>query len=104
MSSDWERHGVRIVRAGELDEDLLGLIAHNSRDPVERSLDLKVQVAANTRGVRLMRELVERMGLTETGAVKGRFKGAGIRPHCAERLAAVGQKLKPEWLEDVMVI
>ncbi len=53
---------IRLMRAGELDEDLLGLIANNSRDPVERSLDLKVQVAANARGVRLMRELVERMG------------------------------------------
>ncbi len=54
---------IRLVRGGELDEDLLGLIANNSRDPVERSLDLKVQVAANARGVRLMRDLVQRMGL-----------------------------------------
>lgn len=46
----------------------------------------------------------ERMGLTESGAVKGRFRGAGIRPHCAERLAAAGLKLKPEWMEDVMVV
>ena len=43
---------IRLVRGGELDEDLLALIAHNSRDPDERSLDLKVQVAANARGVR----------------------------------------------------
>jgi N-methylhydantoinase B len=55
---------IRLVRGGELDDDLLDLIAHNSRDPVERSLDLKVQVAANARGVRLMQELVRRMGLT----------------------------------------
>jgi N-methylhydantoinase B len=54
---------IRLVRGGELDEDLLALIAHNSRDPDERSLDLKVQVAANARGVRLTQELVGRMGL-----------------------------------------
>ena len=46
----------------------------------------------------------ERQGLTETGAVRGRFRGCGLRPHCADRLAAVGQKLNPAWMEDVMVI
>jgi N-methylhydantoinase B len=54
---------IRLVRGGELDEDLLVLIANNSRDPDERSLDLKVQVAANARGVGLTRDLVQRMGL-----------------------------------------
>ena len=54
---------IRLVRGGDLDEDLLALIAHNSRDPDERSLDLKVQVAANARGVSLMRDLAGRMGL-----------------------------------------
>lgn len=54
---------IRLVRAGELDEDLLALIAHNTRDPEERTLDLKVQIAANERGARLARGLVARMGL-----------------------------------------
>jgi N-methylhydantoinase B len=54
---------IRLVRGGTLDEDLLALIAHNSRDPDERSLDLKVQIAANARGVRLTQELAARMGL-----------------------------------------
>ena len=54
---------IRLVRGGVLDEDLLALIAHNSRDPDERSLDLKVQIAANARGVALTQELVGRMGL-----------------------------------------
>lgn len=54
---------IRLARAGELDEDLLGLIAHNSRDPDERALDLKVQVASNLRGVRLLQELAAQMGL-----------------------------------------
>ena len=60
---------IRLVRGGELDEDLLELIAHNSRDPEERSLDLKVQVATNVRGVSLMRDLVRRMGLAAVTAV-----------------------------------
>ncbi|MGH9472549.1 MAG: CpaF family protein [Terriglobales bacterium] len=42
----------------------------------------------------------ERQGLTETGAVRGRFHGAGLRPQCADRLAAVGQKFQPSWMED----
>ncbi|MGE0221830.1 MAG: hydantoinase B/oxoprolinase family protein [Acetobacteraceae bacterium] len=53
---------IRIVRAGELDEDLLALIAHNTRDPDERTLDLKVQIASNDRGARLARDLARRMG------------------------------------------
>jgi N-methylhydantoinase B len=60
---------IRLVRGGELDEDLLALIAHNSRDPEERSLDLKVHVATNVRGVSLMRDLVRRMGLAAVTAV-----------------------------------
>ncbi|MBV9251394.1 MAG: hydantoinase B/oxoprolinase family protein [Acetobacteraceae bacterium] len=59
---------IRIVRAGELDEDVLALIAHNTRDPQERMLDLKVQIASNLRGVRLMRELTERMGVAAVSA------------------------------------
>jgi len=53
---------IRIVRAGELDQDLLFLIAHNTRDPDERILDLKVQIASNDRGARLARALASRMG------------------------------------------
>ncbi len=53
---------IRIVRAGELDTDLLALIAHNTRDPDERTLDLRVQIASNDRGARLAKGLVARMG------------------------------------------
>jgi N-methylhydantoinase B len=53
---------IRIVRAGVLDDDLLALIAHNTRDPDERILDIKVQIATNERGARLAGELTARMG------------------------------------------
>ncbi len=46
----------------------------------------------------------ERDGLTETGMVRGRFRGAGIRPQCADRLAAVGQKFNPAWMEEVFAV
>ncbi|MGH9485924.1 MAG: CpaF family protein, partial [Terriglobales bacterium] len=53
-----------------------------------------------------MQELfrLEREGLSPTGAVRGRFRGAGIRPHCADRLAAVGQKFNPAWMEEVFAV
>jgi len=53
----------QLVRAGALDEGLLNLIAQNSREPEERALDLKVQIASNERGARLVRGLVQQMGL-----------------------------------------
>jgi len=54
---------VHIARAGTLDEDILDLICLNSRQPEERRLDLKVQVATNRRGATLTHELIGEMGL-----------------------------------------
>ena len=54
---------VRIVRAGVLDIETLDLIVHNTRDPEERALDLRVQVATNARGAQAARELVAQMGI-----------------------------------------
>ena len=54
---------IRIVRAGELDADLLNLIACNTRDPEERALDLRVQIATNGRGAEAARGLIRQMGL-----------------------------------------
>ena len=54
---------VRIVKAGELDTEMLNLIAHNTRDPEERSLDLRVQIATNERGATAARELIAQMGV-----------------------------------------
>ena len=54
---------IRIVRAGVLDTETLALIAHNTRDPEERALDLRVQVATNERGAAAARGLVAQMGI-----------------------------------------
>ncbi|WP_435310303.1 hydantoinase B/oxoprolinase family protein [Primorskyibacter sedentarius] len=53
---------IRIARSGEIDEDLLELIAHNTRDPEERLLDLRTQVGTNMRGAAMLVQLIERMG------------------------------------------
>jgi N-methylhydantoinase B len=54
---------VRIVRAGELDADLLNLVANNTREPEERILDLNVQIATNQRGAAAVEHLIRQMGL-----------------------------------------
>lgn len=54
---------VRIVRQGELDNDMMSLIIQNSREPEDRIADLKVQIASNERGSQLMLELLRQTGL-----------------------------------------
>jgi len=53
---------IRIARAGAIDEDLLSLVACNTRDPEERLLDLRTQIGTNLRGGAMLIQLVERMG------------------------------------------
>ena len=53
---------IRIARGGAIDEDLLELIAHNTRDPEERLLDLRTQIGTNVRGGAMLVQLIERMG------------------------------------------
>jgi N-methylhydantoinase B len=53
---------IRIARAGEIDEDLLELISHNTRDPEERLLDFRTQIGTNVRGGTMLVQLIERMG------------------------------------------
>ncbi len=53
---------IRIARGGVIDEDLLELIAWNTRDPEERLLDLRTQIGTNQRGGAMVLQLVARMG------------------------------------------
>jgi N-methylhydantoinase B len=53
---------IRIARGGAIDEDLLDLIAWNTRDPEERLLDLRTQIGTNLRGGTMLLQLIERMG------------------------------------------
>src|SRR6187399_1392069 len=53
---------VRLAREGRIDKGLLGMIAHNSREPAERTLDIEAQVAVNQRGGAAARQLIRQMG------------------------------------------
>ena len=55
---------IRVMRENQEDEDILRFIAANSREPEDRVVDLKVQIAVNARGRKLMLELVRQMGLS----------------------------------------
>ena len=55
----------RIVRSGVVEDDLLRLICANCRDPEERGLDLRVQIATNQRGSDAVKDLVRQVGLTK---------------------------------------
>jgi len=54
---------IRIARGGDIDDDVMRLVCSNTREPEERALDLRVQVATNARGGDLLHELVDRTGL-----------------------------------------
>lgn len=54
---------IRIARMGIVERDILRLIGSNSRDPVERELDLQVQVSANDRGAGMAVDLIRQMGM-----------------------------------------
>jgi len=53
---------VRLVRAGQINQEILDLILANVRTPRERAGDLWAQIAANQRGVSRLMDLAERYG------------------------------------------
>lgn len=92
---------IRIVRAGELDEDLLNLVSQNSREAEERSLDLKVQIATNERGKRLLTHLAAQMGLEAvTAAVEDLLAYTARRLRNRIRGMADGKASFTAWLDD----
>ena len=54
---------IRVADGGTVNDDIMRLVCSNTREPEERALDLKVQVATNSRGTELLEELCERSGL-----------------------------------------
>lgn len=54
---------VRVMRDGEILPDMLAMVACNSREPQDRVFDLKVQIAVNDRGRRLVQEMVRQIGI-----------------------------------------
>ncbi|NOW44956.1 N-methylhydantoinase B [Novosphingobium sp. SG751A] len=92
---------IRIARAGNIDEDLLNLIAQNSRLTEERRLDLRVQIAVNVRGAEETRRLFQRMGVARAqAAIEHIFSYTTER--LRRRIAALpaGQYSFTTWLDD----
>jgi len=56
---------IRIAYGGEIADDVMRLIVANTREPEERLLDLRVQVATNARGVAMAKALAAKTGLDE---------------------------------------
>jgi N-methylhydantoinase B len=54
---------VRLVRDGRLIDEVLAIIAHNSRERAERTGDMHAQISANRVGIRRVSELIEEMGV-----------------------------------------
>jgi N-methylhydantoinase B len=54
---------LKIASEGVINDELVRLIATNSRDPLERVLDLKVQVATNDIGRRKLTDLADQFGI-----------------------------------------
>ncbi|ACG78779.1 N-methylhydantoinase B/acetone carboxylase, alpha subunit [Phenylobacterium zucineum HLK1] len=92
---------IRIARGGEIDEDLLNLIAANSRMPEERRLDLRVQVAVNVRGGDETRALFKRMGLANAqAAVEDVFAYTAERLRRRISALPAGEHTFRTWLDD----
>jgi N-methylhydantoinase B len=53
---------VKMVREGILDDGIMQLIIQNTREPEDRMLDLKVQIATNVLGTEQITALIKRMG------------------------------------------
>ena len=53
---------IRLVNEGTLDQQIVSIVAMNSRTPQERIGDLRAQIAANLVGARRLRELVAEYG------------------------------------------
>jgi len=92
---------IRIARAGEPDEDVIGLIAHNTREPMERILDLRNQVGANRRGVALMQALMADHGAAGVdAAVEGIVAHANALVRAAVSALPDGEWSATRYLDD----
>lgn len=93
---------VRIARAGQIDDEMISLIALNSRLPEERALDLRVQISTNEKGARSAHSLIGRMGgaVAFEDAVDGVLSYTRLRTqHCIAKLPDRASTFTT-WLDD----
>jgi pilus assembly protein CpaF len=92
------------------------------RQQIASAIEVVVQIARMTDGTRKVTSITEITGMerdvitmqdiflfektsvTQEGKVCGRFRATGIRPKCAERLAAAGHALPIEMFEHLKVV
>ena len=75
-----------MVREGVLDDGIMQMIIQNTREPEDRLLDLKVQIATNVLGAEQITALIERMGSDSIDrAVRGPHDLHGAAPALANR-------------------
>jgi N-methylhydantoinase B len=60
---------VRIMRGGEIDNEVLSLILHNVRTPYEREGDLAAQIGACKLGERRLHEVIDKYGAENVAAL-----------------------------------
>jgi N-methylhydantoinase B len=92
---------VRIVRAGEIDREMLNLILLNVRTPQEREGDLAAQIGACRVGEQRIFEMVGKYGEDRLGALTGELLDYSERLVCAElRRMPAGEFVAEDWLDD----
>jgi pilus assembly protein CpaF len=92
------------------------------RQQVASAIEVIVQVARLSDGTRkvtaiaeitgMERDMItmqdifvfEKIGVAEDGKIRGRFRATGLRPKCAERLAASGIALPPQMFEHTRMV
>jgi len=90
---------VRIIQAGVLQDDIIGIVLLNSRTPDERMGDLQAQIAACRIGETRMRELFERYGPATRTCIRFSLQSTGIRFTAAIRSLQTGRYESEEWLD-----
>jgi N-methylhydantoinase B len=61
---------VKLIRAGEMDQDILEFILANVRTPQERRGDLSAQIASNQRGMERLGDMFSKYGTEEVNEVE----------------------------------
>lgn len=92
---------VKIVRGGEIDNELLRFFLANVRTPEEREGDFTAQLAANRVGERRLREIVDQVGLAQAELYAGALLDYGERMTAAV-IAAIpdGEYVFEDCLDD----
>jgi N-methylhydantoinase B len=90
---------LKLVEAGQMNQGVLRLLLANVRTPEERAGDIRAQLAANTKGVERVLELISRYGQAEVN-----HYGAGLLAY-AERMTRALIAALPDgdyFFEDVL--